>query len=67
MEPTFKERLIAEKTDLDEKLSKLEVFVDSEKFKTIDPVQTSLLKAQLQAMATYSVILSQRLTWLDRI
>ena len=61
---TFKERLIDEKTQLDEKIEKLEAFTLSENFQKIEAVQMSLLNAQLFAMKTYSQILVERLTWL---
>lgn len=61
---TFKERLILEKQELNEKIEKLEAFVESENFSKIEPVQMSLLNAQLFAMKTYSQILVERIAWL---
>ncbi len=61
---TFKERLVDEKTQLDEKIEKLEAFTLSENFQKIEAVQMSLLNAQLFAMKTYSQILVERLAWL---
>lgn len=61
---TFKERLIDEKLQLDEKIEKLESFTLSDNFSKIDAVQMSLLNIQLFAMKTYSQILVERLTWL---
>ncbi len=61
---TFKERLVDEKTQLDEKIEKLEAFTLSENFQKIEAVQMSLLNAQLFAMKTYSQILLERLAWL---
>lgn len=61
---TFKERLINEKAQLAEKIEKLESFTKSENFQKIDPVQASLLIAQLPAMKTYCSILEERLNWL---
>jgi hypothetical protein len=63
---TFKDRLITEKTELDEKRSKLDAFQNSEKFKDIDPFQMSLLNVQSQAMATYSQCLLERIAWLEK-
>ncbi len=57
----FLERLIAEETELNEKKSKLSAFVETDNFKSIDKEQQSLLKIQLNAMATYSECLNQRL------
>lgn len=61
---TFKERLLEEKAQLNEKIEKLETFVASENFQKIEAVQMSLLNAQLFAMKTYSQILVERLAWL---
>lgn len=58
---TFIERLLAEETELNEKKAKLETFVETDAFKSIDKEQQSLLKIQLNAMATYSECLNQRL------
>lgn len=63
---TFKDRLLVEKQELDEKRSKLESFQTSDKFKDIDPVQMSLLNIQSQAMATYSQCLLERIAWLEK-
>lgn len=62
---TFKDRLIDEKTQLDEKITKLEAFVESENFKKIEAIQMSLLNIQLNAMHTYSQCLLERLVWLE--
>jgi hypothetical protein len=62
---TFKERLITEKSELDEKRGKLAAFQNSEAFKKIDPVQMTLLNIQAQAMLTYSQCLTERLAWLS--
>lgn len=61
---TFKERLIDEKEQLNEKIEKLEAFTLSENFSKIEAIQMSLLNAQLFAMKTYSQILLERLVWL---
>ena len=61
---TFKERLLTEKAELDEKRSKLEAFQTSEAFQKIEPVQMTLLNIQAQAMLTYSQCLLERLAWL---
>lgn len=57
----FKTRLIEEQKQLEEKLDKLNDFNDSEKLKTIDPVQQSLLRIQAGAMYTYNECLKERL------
>ncbi|MBP9793294.1 MAG: hypothetical protein KBC56_04780 [Flavobacterium sp.] len=58
---TFKERLETEKQELDEKIQKLNEFLNGEIIKTIDAVQATLLNIQIQAMRTYSEILAERL------
>lgn len=57
----FKQRLIEEKKELNEKTDKLRSFIASEKFKEIDAVQMTLLNVQLKAMETYSQILFERI------
>ena len=56
----FKERLTTEQMELTEKIVKLEDFIMSDKFRSIDPIQQSLLKVQLNAMKTYSQCLIER-------
>lgn len=57
----FISRLSDEKSQLDEKIAKLEAFTKSDAFNSIDNVQRGLLKIQLNAMVTYSQILDERL------
>lgn len=57
----FIARLSDEKSQLDEKIAKLEAFTKSDAFNVIDNVQSGLLKIQLNAMATYSQCLDERL------
>lgn len=61
---TFKDRLIEEKAQLNEKIEKLESFTLTDNFKKIEAVQISLLRAQLLAMKTYNQILAERIAWL---
>ena len=65
-ETTIKQRLINEKTELDEKREKLLAFVRTEGFKKIHPAQMSLLFIQATAMLTYSQVLSERIIWLEK-
>ena len=58
---TFIERLLQEETELNEKKAKLESFIGTENFKTIAKEQQALLKVQVNAMATYSEVLNQRI------
>ncbi len=60
----FKKRLKAEQVGVEEKLSKLNDFNDSEKVNEIDPVQKSLLRVQAGAMYTYLECLKERLVTL---
>lgn len=57
----FKERLVNEQAELEEKLNKLNAFNDSELVKGIDPVQKQLLIIQAGAMYTYNECLKARL------
>lgn len=63
---TFKDRLLEEKAQLDDRGNKLEAFIKGDKFETVHPVQQSLLKIQLQAMVTYGQCLMERLSWLEK-
>ena len=64
---TFKDRLLTEKAELDEKRSRLEKFQTTDEFQTIEPFQISLLNIQAQSMATYSQCLLERITWLETV
>lgn len=57
----FKERLIEEQSQLEEKLNKLNAFNESEKANEIDPVQKDLLIVQAGAMYTYNEVLKIRI------
>jgi len=57
----FKKRLTIEKAELSNKLEKLRVFITSENFTKIDPVQMTLLNIQVKAMETYSQCLLERI------
>ena len=57
----FKTRLIDEKTQLEEKLNKLDAFLMSEKVSGIDDVQKALLQVQATAMNTYLQCLKERI------
>jgi len=64
---TFKERLEQESKELSEKLTKLEGFINSEGWNTVDKNQRALLFIQVKAMETYSEVLEMRIIDLDRI
>ena len=57
----FKQRLLEEQVSLEEKLDKLDSFLESEKSGHIDDVQMALLKVQATAMNTYNQCLKERL------
>lgn len=58
---SVRERVIQEQNELRNKITKLALFVYSEKIKTVDKKQAELLKAQLHVMEEYDEILTQRL------
>lgn len=60
---TFKDRLVIEKAELEDKLQKCESFVKLEKFREVvkDEYQASLLQLQSQSMREYYNILVHRL------
>ena len=60
----FKVRLINEQFDLQEKISKLKLFIESENFKKVDDSQQKLLKEQVEVMERYNNILVERLSLL---
>ena len=49
----FKTRLIAEETELSEKIEKLYDFTQSDKIDTVADFQKTMLLIQLEAMRTY--------------
>lgn len=57
----FKERLVDEQAQFDEKLEKLNEFNRSDKVENIDPVQRDLLLIQAGAMYTYNECLKVRI------
>ena len=57
----FKVRLINEQFELQEKINKLNGFINSENLGNIDIFQQNLLKEQIVAMESYNNILIKRL------
>ena len=57
----FKDRLIDEQAQLEEKLKKLDAFLLSDKVKAVDDVQKALLQVQATAMNTYNQCLKERI------
>ena len=60
----FKVRLVNEQFDLQEKISKLKPFIESENFNKVDDSQQKLLKEQVEVMERYNDILVERLSLL---
>lgn len=61
MQFDFVQRMLVEYEDLQDKLVKLDAFINSDKFKELDDENRSLLNAQYHTMYTYKVILSRRI------
>lgn len=61
----FKTRLLEERDQLQEKVTKLDAFLDSETFETISDRQQMLLSDQFVAMDDYLWILNARIEDLD--
>lgn len=55
------DRMIIEYNELKQKINKLDVFLDSEKFKTLDEKVKGLLSSQYHIMIAYSIVLSERM------
>lgn len=55
------ERVVTEKTELDEKLTKLRAFFDTPIYKSLDTAEQGRLQAQSLIMGSYSAILADRI------
>ena len=55
------DRMIIEYDELKQKIDKLDVFLDSEKFNTLDENVRGLLSSQYHIMIAYSIVLSERM------
>lgn len=62
-----KERVLFEKSELDDKIKKLKIFVFDENRFDIAEEQEMLLKVQLKSMETYSECLEQRIKSFDKL
>lgn len=58
---TYVDRMVKEKEQLAERITKLDAFVKRYKFTTLSPTKRVQLEHQLEAMLTYKNILSQRI------
>ena len=66
METTFLDRLKVEKEQLLEKVTKLAMFLNSDKVNDLSDANELLLKQQLEAMNTYLNILIVRVELLEK-
>lgn len=55
------QRVVTEKAELDEKLTKLRVFFDTPVYKSLDIAEQGRLQAQSLIMGSYSSILANRI------
>lgn len=61
----YQERVVAERKQLNEKIAKLEAFVDGSTYIKLSEAEQDLLKQQLAAMRQYRYILALRVAlWL---
>jgi hypothetical protein len=63
---TFVERMIVEKNELQGKVTKLENFVNGEKFKELKGLEQVYLKEQLAHMRAYLSVLRQRINFYNK-
>ena len=63
---TFVERMIVEKNELQGKVTKLENFVNGEKFKELKGLEQVYLKEQLKFMRGYLSVLRQRINFYNK-
>jgi hypothetical protein len=62
----FVERMITEKDELQDKVTKLENFVTGEKFKELKGLEQVYLKEQLKFMKGYLSVLRQRINFYNK-
>lgn len=60
MQP-HQERVVTEKTQLNERRQKLVAFIGGDTYRTLDKVEQSRLNRQLEAMTLYENILGERI------
>lgn len=59
--PPHQQRVLAERAELDSKVSKLSAFLDSERVNTLPDREAELLIEQLGHMRSYAAVLDQRI------
>ncbi|PIM79141.1 crAss001_48 related protein [Fusobacterium pseudoperiodonticum] len=62
----FVERMVVEKDELQDKVTKLENFVTGEKFKELKGLEQVYLKEQLKFMKGYLSVLRQRINFYNK-
>ncbi len=62
---SYIDRMEKELSALDEKITKAQEFVASDKFKTITSLEQQLLYMQISTMSTYGAILHTRITLVE--
>ena len=55
------DRMVIEYDELKQKIDKLDVFLDSDKFKTLDEKVKGLLSSQYHIMIAYAIVLGERM------
>jgi len=65
--PDWQERVIIERHQLNEKVTKLGTFLDSAVVRGIVPHDLALLRVQHNAMSTYLAVLDERIALFDGI
>ena len=63
---SFIERMVVEKNELQDKVTKLENFVTGEKFKELKGLEQVYLKEQLKFMNGYLSVLRQRINFYNK-
>ena len=63
---SFVERMIVEKDELQDKVTRLENFVNGEKFKELKGLEQVYLKEQLKFMRGYLSVLRQRINFYNK-
>ena len=62
----FIERMVIEKNELQDKVTKLENFINGEKFKELKGLKQVYLKEQLKFMKGYLSVLRQRINFYNK-
>lgn len=59
--PPHQQRVVAEKVELDDRLTKLKAFMETDRFKGLGPAEQDRMHAQANAMARYFGVLADRI------